>query len=269
MDEEQAEMLIEDEALTEAADAEPVEDEQSNDDEEIVITIGKDAAPASEREAPEWAKQLRVRNRELVDENNRLKGVAVKQEAELPPKPKPSDFDYDDEAYESAFDAWKEKETRQRVEQAKAEEARNKADEAWQGEIRAFESQKQTFAKVKGWEDAEATFVGSFSDVQQAILINAAPDKALLVYALGSNQEARERLSKLTDLSKFAFEAGLFAGSVKMERRKPSTSPESAVTPSAPLSAGVNKRLAELEAKAEKTGDRTELIRYRKSLKAA
>lgn len=267
MDEDLAELPVEDEVEIEAAEAEPIESE--SDDDEIIVTIGEDAAPASESENdPDFMKVLRKKAREadqLRKELAAIKAQSAEKPKELGLKPTLVDFDYDEGAFETALDEWKEEEANHKAHQAKAEEARQKANEAWQGEIAAFESQKQSFAKVKGWEDAEAIFVEAFTPEQQAVLINAAPDKALLVYALGSNKEARERLSKLTDLSKFTFEAGQFAGTVKMERRKPLTAPETAVTPSAPLAAGADRKEAALEAKARASGDYTELFAYRRS----
>jgi hypothetical protein len=67
---------------------------------------------------------------------------------------------------------------------------------------------------------------------------------------------------------KFAFAAARLEGQTKMERRRAGTSPEGRVTGAAPLSGGSDKTLERLEKEAERTGDRTKLIQYRKKLNA-
>jgi hypothetical protein len=61
---------------------------------------------------------------------------------------------------------------------------------------------------------------------------------------------------------------GKLEDKIKVERRKPLPAPDRPVTGTASL-ASTDKKLAQLEKEADRTGDRTALIRYRKSLNRA
>jgi hypothetical protein len=81
---------------------------------EDVVQIGEEEPPASEEEqaAPAWVKDLRVTNRSSwqgkrgTEGASRHRATGVQGKPELPPKPKLADFEYDEEKFEQARDAW-------------------------------------------------------------------------------------------------------------------------------------------------------------------
>ena len=54
---------------------------------------------------------------------------------------------------------------------------------------------------------------------------------------------------------------------MKVQTRKPQTNPERKPTGSAPISGAVDSKLEALEKEADRTGNRSKVIAYKKSLK--
>jgi hypothetical protein len=259
--------------LTEEAPApeegqEEPEEQPEGGDEEIVISIGEEAAPASSEEAPEWVRDLRRRARELERENAELKKGKAPTVPEVGPKPTMEDCEHDSEIYERELNKWldRKSEADRAAEATKA--AETKAQQAWQVELGTYAEQK-TGLGAKDFDTAEEEVTTALSPAQQAILIQGAENKALVVYALGKNPEKLRSLAAITDPVKFAFAAARLEGQTKMERRKAGTSPEGKVRGSAPLSASTDKTLERLEAEAERTGDRTKVIAHKRKQQQA
>ncbi|MCW3174436.1 hypothetical protein [Acinetobacter baumannii] len=105
------------------------------------------------------------------------------------------------------------------------------------------------------------------NQTQQGILIHAAEKPELLIYHLGKNPQKAKELAALTDPIQFAFAAAKIDAQIKVTTRKPSTSPERKPSGSAPLSGTVDTTLAKLRAEAERTGDYTEVNKYKRKLK--
>lgn len=274
MADEQDEVQVEEEVLelTEVVEAAEVEEEQEakadDDEEEVVVSFGDEAAPASE-EAPEWVRDLRKQYREVVKERDELKKQVQPATPKAGPKPTILDdgIDGDDEILVEKVIEW----TKAVAAEERAKSAAQKADEEaqarYQAKVETYGTQKTELA-VKDFDTAEAEVLAALTPAQQAILIEGAQNKAKLVYALGKHPEKLRELASLKDnLIEFAFAASKLEAQTKMERR-PRTTPESVIRGSAPLSGQGNKELERLEAEAERTGDRTKLIAHRRKLKA-
>jgi hypothetical protein len=255
--------------LTEDQVVQPETEEETNgaeSKEEVVVSLGTEAAPASE-EAPEWVRDLRKRARELERENAELKKAREPQAPVVGEKPTLAGCDYEEERFESELDAWKNRKSEAEKAQTEARRAQAAVAEQYQAKVKAYGEQKDTLG-VADFEDAEAEVLGALNQVQQSILIHGAENKATLVYALGRHPQELRKLAQITDPIEFAFAAGRLEKEVKMERRKVTTSPESEVRGSAPLSGMTDKTLERLEAEAVRTGDRTKVVAYKRQLKA-
>lgn len=246
---------------------EPGEDEGEGD-EEIVISIGEEAAPASGEEAPEWVRDLRKRNRELEKELAESRKGKAAEVPQLGPRPTIEECDYDQEEFDERLNKWLDDKAKADRAAEEAQASTRKAQEAWQAELGVYADQKTNLG-VNDIDQAEEEVLSALSPAQQAILIQGAENKALVVYALGKNPTKLQELARITDPVKFAFAAARLEGQTKMEKRKATTNPEGRVTGSAPLSGASDQKLKRLEEEAERTGDRTELIRYRKQLNRA
>lgn len=262
-------------------DAEPDDAENDPaDDGEVEVTFGEKPDDESQEDGEddedassvirnmrkrerEKDKKLRQVEREL--EQLRKAQQPQQQVPELPPKPTLESCDWDESEFEQKLIDWQKQASQ--VEQAKA-----KAQEQQQALVREAEAKRTAYQegakklKVKDFADAEEEVVSIFDQARQSILLEASNNPALLVYALGKNPAQLERLSKITSLAKFAAELGKLEKDLKVSKpTKPAPADTNLRSNAAPSSS--SKKLAELEAEANRTGDRTKLIAYKKSLR--
>ena len=253
-------------------------DDETSEDEEFVITVGDEEPEPSDdddfsgKPAPTWVKDLRKKEREARKRIKELEAqVQQAKPADKPievgPKPKLADFDYDEDQFESAVEQWHERKRQVEQQQAAKQAEEEKAKQAWQAKMQSYEERRQNVAsKVRDFEEVEEAAKDKLTATQQGILIHAADNPELILYHLGKNPKKAQELSEITDPIQFAFAAAKLDSQMKIQSRKPSTQPERKPSGSAGLSGVVDQKLAQLEAKAAKTGDRTELIKYKKSL---
>ncbi|MEJ5205220.1 hypothetical protein [Acinetobacter junii] len=253
-------------------------DDETSEDEEFVITVGDeepepfDDDDFSGKPAPTWVKDLRKKEREARKRIKELEAqVQQAKPADKPievgPKPKLADFDYDEDQFETAVEQWHERKRQVEQQQAAKQAEEEKAKQAWQVKMQSYEERRQNVAsKVRDFEEVEEAAKDKLTATQQGILIYAAENPELILYHLGKNPKKAQELSEITDPIQFAFAAAKLDSKMKIQTRKPSTQPERKPSGSAGLSGVVDQKLAQLEAKAAKTGDRTELIKYKKSL---
>ncbi|WP_180008227.1 hypothetical protein [Acinetobacter sp. YH12238] len=253
-------------------------DDETSEDEEFVITVGDEEPEPSDEDdfsgkpAPTWVKDLRKKEREARKRIKELEAqVQQAKPADKPievgPKPKLADFDYDEDQFESAVEQWHERKRQVEQQQAAKQAEEEKAQQAWQQKMQSYEERRQSVAtKVRDFEEVEEAAKDKLTATQQGILIHAADNPELILYHLGKNPKKAQELSEITDPIQFAFAAAKLDSQMKIQTRKPSTQPERKPSGSAGLSGVVDQKLAQLEAKAAKTGDRTELIKYKKSL---
>jgi hypothetical protein len=201
---------------------------ESSDDEEVVVSFGDEAAPASE-EAPEWVKDLRKRNRELERELAEARKAKPAEVPEVGAKPTLESCEYDEERFEQEFISWTGRKAAAESAKTEAQKAEEKAQETYRRQVEAYGEQKVKLG-AKDFDDAEGEVLTALNDTQKAILLHGATHKAQLVYALGKHPEKLRQLSSITDPIEFAFAAARLEGQTKMERRKPTTQPESRVT---------------------------------------
>lgn len=264
---------------TESEDQDDQQGEDQNDDgsedgDELVVTIGEESPTSNNdddfhgKPAPSWVKELRQRERKQRKELNELKKQLEQrqqpqsqQEITLGKKPKLEDFDYDADEYEKARDEWDEQkrlfekqEERKRAEQEEANKAAEKTYNAYHEKAKAL--------NARDFEDAEYEVQDKLSVTQQNVILTALDDPAKFVYAIGKSPEKLKELASIDDLLKFAVAAAKLETQMKVTKRKAATPPERTVKGSGTLSGTVDSTYERLVAKAEKTGDRTEVIRY-------
>lgn len=244
---------------------------------EDVVQIGEEEPPASEEEqaAPAWVKDLRHEQKRLRKENAELKArigtgqPAAKGKPELPPKPKLADFEYDEEKYEQARDAWDA--NKREVDSWEAHQ--RQAQEAQQAESRAVDehyAKTKQALKVKDFQAVEDEVAGQLTLIQQAILKKGAENPALMVLALGTHPKRLQELASIKDPLKFAVAVGKLETEVKVTKRSGSTKPAPETTVRSGGSTSTSKATLErLEAEAERTGDRSKVIAYKRQQRAS
>lgn len=278
--------VIEDEVL-----AQPVVDQQdevvadqpaveTNDDKgaqeppDVVITLGD---PVDEPEEPaaetKSIKQMRDRIKELNKLNRereaQLRELEAKMRPAVPqigPKPTLADVGYDPDAFEAAVLDWHSKKRQVDEYASVAQKQQQQAAESWNQAVQRYASAKAALP-VEDYDDAEAVVDATMSDVQRGIIVSGASKPAELVYVLGKNPEKASELAKIQDPVKFAFAVAQLETQVKTtQRTKPA--PETKVVGTA--SAGsADRRLEQLRAEAEKTGNYTKVRAYKQSMRSA
>lgn len=260
-------------------DPNPDPEKGGEEDQEVVVSIGNEETPASEEEKAAdrspVIRDLRRRHRELARENAELKAKlgtgqpAAQGKPELPPKPKLADFDYDEEKYDQARDAWDSK----KREADAWEENQRKAAEAQQKRVQAINEGYANSIKalgVKDYQEAEEEAAGALDQVQQSILKAGAANPAALVYALGKTPKKLAELASIKDPVKFAVAVGKLETEVKVTKRtstKPA--PETTVRSNTSSATTTSATLERLQAEADKTGDRTKVAAYLRKQQSA
>lgn len=290
---EQQDELQEDENL----EIESTEDDEDRDDpkaseggddqeegEEFDIVVGDEKPEEQEEDgfhgqpAPEWLKkeraaikeirkQERARERRIKELEAQLNGTHKSEPIKLGEEPTLESADYDVEEFKKQFTEWHERKAKYEQQEASKREEQEKANKVWQEKLTSYETKKTAIkSKVRDFDEAEELARDALSQTQQGILIHAAEKPELLIYHLGKNPQKAKELAAITDPIQFAFAAAKIDAQIKMTARKPSTSPERKPGGSASYNNGSDKRLEELEREADRTGNRSKLIAYKKSL---
>ena len=254
--------------------SEIVDDEEPEDTEEVVVSIGEEAPPPEEHTpAPEWVKELRKTNRELQRQNRELQGRLQAAPPETKPvvignKPKLEDHDYDADKYEEALTSWFERKRQAEEVNAKQEAEVMNQQKAWQAKLDGYGKAKAEL-RVKDYEDAEAVAQEVFSITQQGVLLQGADNPALVVYALGKNPAKAKELASITDPVKFAFAVAKLEKDLKVTNRRQAPAPERIVTGTGRSSGAVDSTLERLREDAARTGNMTKVIAYKAQKRSA
>jgi len=264
--EEPIEAQQETESPEQSAEAAP---ESEQDDEVIVVSIGEESPPQEEEKpAPEWVRDLRKQHRELQKRNRELEAKLNQEPAapavqELGKKPTLEDFDYDAEKFEASLANWFERKRQADEQVAKLQAERDNQAKEWQAKLDGYGKAKAEL-KVKDYDEAEAIAQESLNVVQQGVILQGAENPALLVYALGKNPKKAKELASISDPVKFAFAVAKLETQLKVTNRKAAPPPEKTVQGSGKVSGTVDSTLDRLRADAEKSGDYSKVMAYKR-----
>jgi hypothetical protein len=240
-----------------------------DDGNEVVVSIGEpDPQAEEERKAPQWVRDLRKTNRELLREKKELEARLNTQTTETKPvqvgaKPRIEDFDYDAEKFEGALTDWFEKKRRADQEEQRRKDEAKAQDEAWQAKLDNYGKLKAEIP-VKDFQEAEAEVKTALSVVQQGIVLQGAENPALVVYALGKNPTKAKELAALTDPVKFAFAVAKMEAQLKVTPKKPTPEPERVVNGTGRISGTVDSELERLREAASKSNDYSKVRAYQR-----
>lgn len=269
----EVEIVEESEEGSEVIEQSEAQDNQEPEDEVIVSIEGESPPQEVEQttKAPEWVRELRKSHRELQRQNRELQSKLESFQkpeqkiGEPGPKPKLEHFDYDADLYEQKLEQWHEQKRKFEIEAENLKQQQAEQDRVWKNKRDNYSRYKAEL-KVKDYEDAEATAQEIFSLTQQGIIVRGANNPALLVYALGKNPKKAAELAKLDDHVDFAFAVARLEKDLKVSNRKSAPAPEKIVQNSGRVvsSASVDSTLNRLRAEAERTGDYTKVMEYRR-----
>jgi hypothetical protein len=259
---------------TNAVQADELTDDEEEAD-EVVISIGEESPPQEEEaRAPEWVRELRKANREKERKIRELEAKLNATATETKPvalgaKPTLESCDYDSDEYEKKLADWYDRKREADSAEAEAAAQRDAEAQAWQDKLASYEKAKASL-KVRDYEDAEAFALDTFNVTQQGIVIQGSDNPALIIYALGKNTKRAKELASITDPVKFAFAVAKLETQLKVSNRKAAASPERMIASGGSrLSGAVDSTLERLRADAEKTGDYTKVLQYKKQKRNA
>lgn len=237
-------------------------DDQPDDDGEETVSVGFEG---EEPDEPETNTVVRTMRQQLRDKEKRIKELeraAAPKPIEVGEKPTLASCDYDEESYEQQLDAWKDRKAQaERQNQTQAEQSR-KASEEWQADLASFEAKKASLS-FEDRDEVIDTATSSLNLVQQAVIVKAAADPALFLFALGKSPAKMAEIAKLEDPIKLAAAVARMEGAVKVTTRK-APAPDRPARGSASMPGNASKELEKLEKKAAETGDRSKLIAFKK-----
>lgn len=244
--------------------------EADGGDTEDVVQIGGEEPPNDEpgERDSKVLSELRHRYRELDRQNKELRarldgGKSNSEKPTLPQRPTLADFDYDEEKFQEAVDAWHAKKREVEAHEANQEAAAKKAKEEAE-KVHADYATSKKALKVKDFQEAEDEVLASLSEVQQALILEGAANPALVVYALGKNLPKLRELAAITSPVKFAVALGKLEKDVKVTKRTSTSqkaAPETTVRGNTSTSTST-ATLDRLRAEADKTGDRSKVVEY-------
>lgn len=252
----------------------PEPDEDAVED-EVIVSVG-DAPPpqpVEEEKDPRLVnklrKLLREQERKVREYENKLKATAPVEPSPptLGPKPKLEDLDYDAEKYETAIAAWFERKRAHDEHAQKQKQAEEQQRQAWQARLDGYAKAKASL-RVRDYEEAEHAVTEALDVTQQGIIVSGADNPALVTYALGKDSAKLAELKAITDPVKFAFAVSKLETQLKVTPRKPASAPEAVVKSNTRTSGSVDSQLERLRAEADRTGDYTQVFRYKQQLKA-
>ena len=268
---ESSQIEVETEAEGQAPDAEATPEASAED--ELIVTIGEEAPPQEEEKpAPEWVRELRKSHRELQKRNRELEAKLTQDQApkapEIGKKPTLEDFDYDAEKFENSLAQWFERKRQADEQAAKVQADIEKQQQEWQAKLQGYGKAKAEL-KVKDYDDAEGIVQESFNTTQQGVILQGADNPALLVYALGKNPKKAKELASISDPVKFAFAIAKLETQLKVTNRKAASPPEKTVHGTGRVSGTVDSTLDRLRAEAEKTGNYSKVMAYKRQKRTA
>lgn len=252
--------------------------ELDEDDGEVVIGFADDGEEAeSGEEAPSLVKKLRDQLRETQRQLRQRSAAPVANDDPapvIPPKKGLEEFDYDSEA----FDAYNEKRIAAAADHAKweARQESRKADleKAEAAKRQRLEQQVQSLG-VADYAARVETVRSVLSPAHLNAIAEAAKNAPQFLYSLSRSEDRLDQiaampLETMADVLKFAAAVGSMERDVKVVKRKappPETQVRGATASISSMDS--DKELARLEKEADRTGDRSKVIAYKRSMRQA
>lgn len=210
-------------------------------------------------------RRMRERLKELDRENAELRRQTPPPEMELGPKPTLDDCDYDEAEFGEQLEAWNERKRKIGEARKRQSEQAEVAQREWESDLQTYERQRDEL-KLPDFETAADVIKATLTLAQQAVIVKAASRPAAFVYALAKSDARLNELAKISDPIKFAAAIARMEGGIKVVKKRRAPAPDRPATGTGRMPGTTDKHLEKLEAEAERTGNRTELIAYRKKL---
>jgi len=272
--------VIEDEVVPVEAQDNPVADQPETNEgtppvepPQVTISLGDpEEEPEEDKGGTAAMRQMRERIKELNklarDRDRQVRELEARMAPAMPqigPKPTLAEVGYDPDMFEAAVLEWHDKKRKVDEYATVAQRQQQMAAQSWQESVQRYANAKAALP-VEDYDDAEAVVDNILSDVQRGIIVSGATKPAELVYVLGRNPERATELAKIQDPVKFTFAVAQLEAQVKTtERKKPA--PEGRIVGTG-TSGSSDRRLEQLRAEADKSGDYTKVRQYKSQIRS-
>lgn len=262
------ELVLEDDAPP--AEDQPEDDAPEADDDAPVISFA-DEADEEVDDTPLVKKlrdQIRERDRKIAQMRRAPETVDDDPEPVVPPVKRAEDFDYDYDRFD-AYQREREQAVEDRAEwRVRDAQRKSQAADREQQQARQIEQQRRALG-VGDYEDRAAKVKDALTEQQLAILISAADNPAQLIYALGRSTNKLDIIAGEGNLARFAAMVGKLEKDIKVTKRNKAPAPEARVrgATASTTMASDDKELERLERDADRTGDRSAVIRYKRQMR--
>lgn len=209
--------------------------------------------------------QIRERDKRIATMAKRPAAVEDDPEPSIPARKRLEDFDYDQDRFDDHDDLrtaaltkhaeWKVRQVTRQIEQSRESEM----------QARQIEQQRRAL-RVGDYEEFAEKVRERLSEQQLAVLVQASDNPAQMIYALGRSEGKLEQLAAQDNLARLAALVGKLEKDIKVTKRK-APPPEGIVRGATASTAigGVDREEQRLEKLAENTGDRSQLLAYRRA----
>lgn len=237
--------------------------EQDDNDDGLDYSFDDDAEesdPFAGQKAPEWVKKVREENRELKRQQREWQQQqGQSQQQGLREKPTLDAHDYDSDAYEQDYAQWLSEKTHHDTQMQTEMAKYQKYDDGYK------QSVDEVRAKVPNYDEIEQSIVDALPQQRQAMIKMMVDNPARMVVALGNSPAKLQALSELDDMQ-FAKQIVLMEANMSNVKRNPNK-PKPTGHRLDGTAGGGDSHLAKLEAAADKTGDRSAVVAYKRKLR--
>lgn len=264
-----------------AGASEEDEDLLADDDGENANEVEEEDAGDIDEDIPEpesltenhktWINRTKRANKRLVKQNEELeRKLASIAEMSIPEEPeeKPTlaSCDMDEDRFAQAILDYN-------AQVAKATEAKEKVAKQAQEFLAAYHEKQKSYKKqraevvksTKAFEEHERAVMNDFNITKQDVIIAYSENPVALIHALGKDEKRRKELAGITDLPEFIFRMGKLDQTLKHNlAKKERPSPDTRLVTESP---NKDTKLEQLRRQAEKTGNYTAVIQYKRQMK--
>jgi hypothetical protein len=252
-------------------------EEQQIDDETLEETSEAPEAEAQDEFAIELEGEEPVEETPLIRQlraevRDAKRELAERRKADAPQvvvgeRPTLEACDYDEDKFATKLEQWHERKAQAAENERKAEQAAQVRNQEFERAVSTYRS-KAAALPVKDFQQAEEAVRGALPELLQSAIIQYADDPAKVVYALYKHPQKIAQLADEPDPIKAIKAVWNMERNIKVATRKPPPPPMAANIQrgSAPVAANdYDKQLEALEKKAERTGNRTEVIAFKRA----
>jgi hypothetical protein len=238
-------------------------------------TAQPEAAPAGDKANAAWAalkreKKELERKLQAIQEQQAAQAANVQPLEPLPPKPTMESCGWDGEKFAQEMTAWFDKKSQHDARLAQHQAEVQSQQQAVQQRVIKYQESAKSL-NVDNYKSLESDVVHALSQDQQLMLLHS-PKAAELVVALANNPARLSELATMKNPVDFAMRIGelqaKLKGGVASKAPEAPAADKKGPAGGAPI-ANIDGELERLRAQAERTGDYSGVVAYKKKLKAA